>query len=57
MKKCCYLCRFCYCSDESDVSGLDCEKNKVIKIIDMDKVHELCEGQFKLSLLKLFGIL
>ena len=57
MKKCCYLCRFCYCSDESDVSGLDCEKNKVIKITDVDKVHELCEGQFKLSLLKLFGIL
>lgn len=50
MKKCCDLCRYLYCSDESDVSGLDCEKNKVIKITEVDKQHLLCPG-FKPSIL------
>ena len=50
--KSCKLCRYCYCPDEEYVEGLFCEKNSIIKIIDSDKIHELCPG-FKLSLLKL----
>jgi hypothetical protein len=55
MKKC-RLCRYCRCTDESDVSGLDCEKNKVLRITNTEETHELCPG-YKFSLLKLlFGI-
>jgi len=53
MYKYCRLCRFCYCVDESDVSGFDCEKFKLLKITDLDKVHQLCLNGFRLSLLKL----
>ena len=49
-KKCRY-CKYCYCSDESDVSGLDCRKNVQIKIIELDKVLD-CDN-YKFSLLKL----
>jgi len=50
--KCCERCRYLYCTDESDVSGLDCEKNKVIKITELDKQHLLCPG-FKPSILEI----
>jgi len=57
MIKCCRYCRFCYCPDESDVSGLYCNKNKIIKITDSDKIHKFCFGNYRFSLLKfLFGI-
>jgi hypothetical protein len=56
MIKCCRLCRFCYCADESDLSGFNCEKNLIIKIVDLDSLHFLCYG-FKFSWIKfLFGI-
>lgn len=55
MKKCKY-CKFCYCRDISDVSGLDCEINPLIKITELDKIHYLCSG-YKFSLIKfLFGV-
>jgi hypothetical protein len=50
MKKCKY-CRYLYCADESDVSGLDCRKNKSLKITELDRVHIFCSG-FKFSLLQ-----
>jgi hypothetical protein len=59
MYKCCGLCRYSYCADESDVSGFDCEKFPDIKIINLDKIHEYCKilNYFRFSLLKfLFGI-
>jgi len=55
MKKCRY-CKYCYCGDTSDVSGLDCKINSLIKITEPDKIHCICLG-YKFSLLKLlFGI-
>jgi len=55
MKKCRY-CRYCYCGDTSDVSGLDCEIITNIKIVDPDKRVEYCKS-YKFSLIKfLFGI-
>jgi hypothetical protein len=54
-KKCKY-CKYCYCGDESNVSNMDCRKNKTIKITDLDRIHIFCSG-FKPSLLKiLLGI-
>jgi len=54
-KKCKY-CRYLTCTDESDVSGLDCEKVKIFKIIELDNVHPFCDN-YKFSLLKLlFGV-
>lgn len=50
-KKCRY-CRYCYCGDEADVSGLDCRKNKLFRIVETDKVHPYCDN-YKFSLLKL----
>ena len=50
MKKCKW-CKYCYCADESDVSGLDCRKNKALKITELDRVHVFCSG-YKFSLLK-----
>jgi len=50
MKKCKY-CRYSYCGDECDVSGMNCRKNKVIKITELDKVHKFCPG-YRFSLLK-----
>ena len=49
MNKCCGLCKYSYCSDESDVSGFDCIKNPVLKITDLDSVHPLCYNGFELS--------
>ena len=55
MFKTCRQCKYCYCSDESDVSGLDCRKNVMIKIIELDKVID-CDN-YSFSLLKLiFGV-
>jgi len=51
MFKTCRYCTYCYCGDESDVSGLDCRKNVQIKIIELDKVSD-CDN-YKFSLLKL----
>jgi hypothetical protein len=51
MNKCCRHCRHCYCADECDLSGFSCEKNDLLKIIDLDKVHELCKNNYKFSLL------
>jgi hypothetical protein len=53
MYKCCRLCRFCYCRDESDVSGFICEKFISFKITELDIIHPFCWNGFKLSLLKL----
>jgi len=54
-KKCRY-CKYLTCTDESDVSGLDCEKVKIFKIIELDAVHPYCYN-FRFSLLKfLFGV-
>ena len=50
MKKCKY-CSYSYCGDESDVSSLDCRKNKSLKITELDRVHVFCNG-YKFSLLK-----
>jgi hypothetical protein len=50
-KKCRY-CKHCYCSDETDVSGMKCRKNVVLKIIELDNVHPFCDN-YKFSLLKL----
>ena len=52
MIKSCRFCRYSYCADETDVSGLSCEKNNIIKIIELEKVHELCFGNYKFSWLK-----
>ena len=52
MNKCCKFCRYSYCGDETDVSGFNCEKNSVIRIINTDKAHELCPG-FNFGLMKL----
>lgn len=55
MKKCKW-CQYCYCPDSTDVSGLSCKKNSIIKIIDLDSSHYLCPG-FKFSLFGfLFGV-
>jgi len=55
MAKCRY-CKYCYCSDSSDVSGLNCRQSPIIKITELDNIHFLCRG-FKFSLLKfLFGL-
>jgi hypothetical protein len=55
MKKCRY-CKFLTCTDESDVSGLDCSIVKVFKITDVDRIHCLCR-RFEFSLIRfLFGI-
>lgn len=50
-KKCRY-CKYCYCGDESDVSGFDCAIIRTLKIIDLDKVHEYCDN-YKFSFWKL----
>ena len=52
MVKSCRLCKHCYCADESDVSGLDCRINEVIKIVEPDKVHPCCKDGFKFSPLR-----
>jgi hypothetical protein len=54
MHKCCGLCRYSYCRDESDVSGFDCEKFKLLKITELDRIHSYCKDNFKLSLLRIF---
>ena len=56
LKKCCRYCKYCYCGDESDVSGLDCSKNVILRVIELDKVHPFCDN-YSFSLLKLiFGV-
>ena len=53
MKKC-NRCVYCYCGDMLDISGLNCELNPFIKIINSDKMY--CR-RYKFSLIKfLFGI-
>lgn len=57
MIKCCRYCKFCYCADESDVSGLSCSIQKWIKIVNPEILHPYCGNFFRFSLLKfLFGI-
>lgn len=54
-KKCRY-CKYCYCSDFTDVSSLDCAIIATLKITEPDKVHPFCDN-YKFSLLKLiFGV-
>ena len=56
MYKCCGLCRYCYCGDESDVSGFYCRilENELINI-----KHVYCDKgciYFKFSwLMFIFG--
>ena len=52
MHKCCRVCRYSRCFDESDVSGFDCEKFKALKLNDLDKLHPYCLNGYKLSILK-----
>ena len=56
MCKPCAWCKYLYCKDSSDVSGLDCEKNPVFRITNPNQEHPLC-FEFKFSLWKyLFGL-
>jgi hypothetical protein len=54
MFKSCRFCKFCYCPDLSDVSGLYCFKNKTIRIIDPDKIHDYCNDDFEFDMFRLF---
>lgn len=57
MIKSCRFCRYCYLVDEEDVSGLNCEKHKLIRIICPDELHPMCNMEYKFSWLHLiFGI-
>lgn len=53
MYKCCGLCKYSHCKDESDVSGFDCDLFPTLKITRLDDIHPFCIRGFKLSLLKL----
>jgi len=49
MIKCCKNCKHIYCADDQDVSGLNCEKHRIIKIVCPEEMHPMCT-EFKFSL-------
>lgn len=53
MKKCCGFCKYSYCADLSDVSGLDCEKFKTLKIKDLNQIHPFCIDGFRWSIIRI----
>ena len=54
MNKCCGICKYCYCDDETAIDGFCCYKFKTFKITELDRIHPLCINEFKLSWFQLF---